>query len=402
WLEWRYSSGNWAEEAVETQECAIASTTEAVECQFTTEQGGQYRISATISDAQGRPNSSQITRYVSGGRARPNRNIEKEAVIIIPDRDGYAPGDSAEILIIPPFTPAEGLLTVTRGDILYTERFQVTGDSHVLGIDLTEQHLPNLNIQVDLVGAAVRTSADGTELPDLPSRPAYASGTASLSVSTASRELSLDVQLADAALAPGGSTTMDVIITNADSSPVANSEVAVVIVDEAVLALSNYQFHNPVISFYQSRWSRLESRYGRANIVLANVQALADQDLEQAEVLEKESGRLSGAPGNTAAPMVAEESIMAFDSAESADMDDGAAASEAAPAIRLRSNFDPLATFAPTVMTDAQGRATVTVDLPDNLTRYRVMVAAVAVAGDEKNLFGSAETSLIARLPLMV
>jgi uncharacterized protein YfaS (alpha-2-macroglobulin family) len=57
-----------------------------------------------------------------------------------------------------------------------------------------------------------------------------------------------------------------------------------------------------------------------------------------------------------------------------------------------------LATFAPAVRTDAGGRATVAVSLPDNLTRYRVMV--VAVAGGDK--FGSAEANLTARLPLMV
>jgi uncharacterized protein YfaS (alpha-2-macroglobulin family) len=64
----------------------------------------------------------------------------------------------------------------------------------------------------------------------------------------------------------------------------------------------------------------------------------------------------------------------------------------------MRTDFNPLATFAPAVRTDASGRAQVEVALPDNLTRYRVMV--VAVAGG--NQFGSAEANLVARLPLMV
>ena len=54
--------------------------------------------------------------------------------------------------------------------------------------------------------------------------------------------------------------------------------------------------------------------------------------------------------------------------------------------IAVRTNFDALAVFAPDVTTDADGRATVDVPLPDNLTRYRVMV--VAVAGADQ--FGSA------------
>src|SRR5205085_9373885 len=58
-------------------------------------------------------------------------------------------------------------------------------------------------------------------------------------------------------------------------------------------------------------------------------------------------------------------------------------------AIRLRENFNALADFAPSVPTDAQGRAEVKVKVPDNLTRYRVM--AVSVAGGKQ--FGSGESS---------
>lgn len=66
--------------------------------------------------------------------------------------------------------------------------------------------------------------------------------------------------------------------------------------------------------------------------------------------------------------------------------------------IRLRENFNALATFAPAVPTDASGHASVKVKLPDSLTRYRVM--AVAVAGGKQ--FGGGESTITARLPLMV
>jgi len=65
--------------------------------------------------------------------------------------------------------------------------------------------------------------------------------------------------------------------------------------------------------------------------------------------------------------------------------------------IRLRENFNALAVFAASVRTDANGRAHVPVKLPDNLTRYRVM--AVAVADGKK--FGTGESAITARLPLM-
>ena len=64
----------------------------------------------------------------------------------------------------------------------------------------------------------------------------------------------------------------------------------------------------------------------------------------------------------------------------------------------MRKQFGALAVFAPAVKTDASGRASVAVVVPDNLTRYRVMVAAVA--GEKQ--FGAGESSITARMPLMV
>jgi uncharacterized protein YfaS (alpha-2-macroglobulin family) len=67
-------------------------------------------------------------------------------------------------------------------------------------------------------------------------------------------------------------------------------------------------------------------------------------------------------------------------------------------AIAIRSNFNPLAAFSPAVKTAADGKAVVEVELPDNLTRYRVV--AIAAAGDRH--FGKGESAVTARLPLMV
>src|SRR5205085_3326222 len=66
--------------------------------------------------------------------------------------------------------------------------------------------------------------------------------------------------------------------------------------------------------------------------------------------------------------------------------------------LSVRTNFDALALFSPSVRTDATGVAHVSVDLPDNLTRYRVM----AVAADDGGRFGGGESTLTARLPLQI
>jgi uncharacterized protein YfaS (alpha-2-macroglobulin family) len=66
--------------------------------------------------------------------------------------------------------------------------------------------------------------------------------------------------------------------------------------------------------------------------------------------------------------------------------------------IGLRENFNALAVFSPSVRTDSNGRATVDVKLPDNLTRYRV----TAISVDAGKRFGKSESNITAKQPLMV
>ncbi len=175
-MEWKYLDGQWGEQEVDPQTCSLASALEPVSCTFETPVGGEYRITALVSDGSGRQNQSQITRWVSGGQQPPSRNVELEAVTLIPDKESYQPGDVAQILVQAPFDPAEGLLTVSRSGILYTQRFSLQGGSTTLEVPVSEEHIPNLNVQVDLVGAALRSDERGETVPGAPPRPAYASG----------------------------------------------------------------------------------------------------------------------------------------------------------------------------------------------------------------------------------
>jgi uncharacterized protein YfaS (alpha-2-macroglobulin family) len=381
-LEWKYRRGVWREEAADVQECIVGSTLEPVFCTFETATGGEYQITAVVTDAAGRQNQSQFTRWVSGGQVPPSRKVEQETVTLIPDRETYQPGDVAQILVQSPFGPAEGLLTVSRSGILYTERFRLEEDTVTLQVPIEQKHIPNLHLQVDLVGAAPRTDDRGEVISDVPPRPAYASGGLNLSIPSLQRTLSLQVTPREKELAPGGETTLDLLLLDAGGQPVPEAELAVVVVDEAILSLTDYQLADPVAAFYRDRAPDLYSRYGRASIVLASPEALA--------------GR--GGVVVEATVEVEREVVLEAPAAQAEAADEAAGLGPEGAPIRVRTDFDPLATFAPEARTDASGRAQVEVALPDNLTRYRVMV--VAVAGGSQ--FGSAEASLVARLPLMV
>ena len=217
-LEWKNVNGDWQEVEAAVQPCTVQSAAKPVRCTFETPEGGTYRITATITDDQGRANRSELTRWVSGGQQPPSREVEQEQVTLIPDRKEYQPGDTAEILVLSPFYPAEGLLTLRRSGLVSTERFTMDGPSTTIKVPIRDAYIPNLHVQVDLVGSAPRTDDSGQAQEELPRRPAFATGEINLPVPPWERALSLEVTPRDAKIEPGGQTTVDVVVRDANGA----------------------------------------------------------------------------------------------------------------------------------------------------------------------------------------
>ncbi|MBA2663284.1 MAG: hypothetical protein H0U74_13435 [Bradymonadaceae bacterium] len=394
-LKWGYRQGSWIEEAVDPQSCTVESKKEGVRCTFQTLEGGQYRIVATIADAQGRANQSQLTRWVSGGQQKPQRDLLEEAVTLIPDKQEYAIGDVAEILVQAPFYPSECVVTFGRQGIVKQERITLDGPSHTIRVPMEEGYMPNLFVKVDLNGAAPRLNTKG-ELDDtLPRRPAFASGQLTLSMSKESRKLAVSVKPVREATEPGASSIVDVEVRDSAGKPVAGSEVLLFVVDEAVLALSSYTLADPIGLFYEQRAFSVNTHRNRGYVLLVDPAAIEASAASAEPPMERSrsaTGRAGGAPlPPPAAP------VMAIKRAEAEESSQGGDGGAAAP-IAMRENFDALAAFEPTLRTDEAGRARISFKLPDNLTRYRVM--AVAFSGVHH--FGTGESQITARLPLMV
>lgn len=394
-IDWNFENGEWKERETNPQECVVRSGNAAVPCSFRTNDGGRYRVTASVIDDRERRNESQMTLWVAGGKTEPQRDVAQEKVELIPNQKEYESGQSAEILVQAPFFPAEGVLTLRRSGLVSTERFTMSGASHTLKIPINEAYVPNLHIQVDLVGAAARTDDAGNVKNNLPKRPAFASGTLNLSVPPLKRKLTVAATPRDKALEPGGETTVDIELRDAAGKPVAGGEVAVIVVDEAVLALSNYKLADPLNTFYSQRSADVSDYHLRQNIVLPKPGDLVSQNAVG-------GGGAAGFAKDEAANIAADRMVTLASPAPPMAMAKRARAGEpeeqAPQPIRTRIDFNALATFAPALPTDINGRASVKVKVPDNLTRYRVM--AVAVAGEKQ--FGSGESAITARLPLMV
>jgi uncharacterized protein YfaS (alpha-2-macroglobulin family) len=398
-MDWVFEKGQWTQKETNPQECEVKSATEPVECKFETKEGGVYRVTATILDDKERANESELTLWVAGGKVVPKRDVEQEDANLIPDHKDYKAGDTAEVLVQAPFYPAEGVMTLRRSGLVTTESFKLDGPSYTLKIPIKEGYTPNVYVQVDLVGAATRTDDAGKPQEKLPKRPAFAKGSLNLSVPPRARVLAVDAQPREKALEPGGETTVDVTVRDAAGRAVAGSELAVVVVDEAVLGLTGYRIGDPLATFYAQRSPDTNDYHLRQEIVLTNPEDLAEQ-MKRGGVPGGAAGGIVAA-GEAARPMAQAAPAPLKRKAMSEAEDHFARSADSAaeePQIRMREDFNALATFAAAVPTDSDGRATVKVKVPDNLTRYRIM--AVAVAGGKQ--FGGGESTITARLPLMV
>ena len=408
-VDWEYKKGRYSRVLVDPQTCEVVAAADAKKCEFATPNGGQYEVTAVVVDDKGRPNTTKLTFWVSGGERPPAREVEQERVQIIPDKKEYKGGDVAELLVQSPFYPAEAVVSWRRSGLVKTERIALSGPTATVKVPITDAMVPNMVVQVDVVGAAMRTDDKGLPDPKLPKRPAYAVGVIDLPVPPKQRTLQVSVAPSAAKVAPGETARIAVSVKDAAGKPVASSETALIVVDEAVLSLTGYTFPNPVDVFYSARYADVRDHYSRAYVKLAkpDANALATSSTRATgTVVRASAGDMGGAmpaeaapaaPPPPPAPLMQKNAEEAENRKEQADKK-APAGNDPNSAIAIRSNFNPLAAFSPTVKTDANGNATLEVKVPDNLTRYRIV--AISTAGERQ--FGKGESALTARLPLMV
>jgi len=409
-VESEFENGTWVDTDVDPKHCTMTSSSKPVTCSIKAGNGGQYQITADITDDAGGRNHSEITRWVSGADAVPTRNVAQQTATVVPDKDLYRPGDTAQLLVAAPFAKGTGLLTVLANNAVQTQRFVLDDGSATLKVPITDTDTHGITVQVDVAGTAPRLRDDGTADPTLPPAPAFATASLALQVQPANETLTVTAVARDRDTEPGAHDTVDVKVAGSDGSAVAGADVAVVVVDESVLSLTGYTLADPIAAMYTAESEERPVDYLRSTLVLANptvfgqaattpttTAASANDALHGPQGFQGDEG-IQGAVGATGGIGPQGPSGERFAAAPTGTYSKTSSSTSTPQGLTVRTNFNALALFAPSVRTDASGVAHVNVDLPDNLTRYRVM----AVAADKGGRFGAGESTLTARLPLQV
>ena len=324
----------------------MESADEPVFCELIFPSAGRWTIDIHVDAPNGKQVRTQTSMSIAGSKAtRLGSGAEFTSVKLLPDRTQYQPGNVAQIFVEPPFLPAYGTLVLNRDGIVSHEPIEIHTLPYIVDVPILDRHIPNLHVSVLLNGTSVHQVAGGISIP------AVARGYLNLEIPPAARELDLDLAMQDQDLEPGATAQIRVSVTNQQGDPVAGAEVALLAVDEAVLSLTDYQFGNPLYTFYPERNRQLRT----ANL----------RKYMQPEVFEFVPPPLPGGGGGNGG-FQEDPGEKAFD---------------------VRRDFDPLAVFIPSGETNEDGIFEASWQLPDTIGRFRVV--AFATAGPR--LFGKSE-----------
>lgn len=356
---------------VDTQTCKLVSGEAPVTCPWKRRDlMTSYVATARIADSRGRTNSGQYDIPWYG------RDDERD-LSIVPDRALYGLGDVANIEIRSKVVPATAVVTYARQGIVKQKRVELTAPSTTVELPIEPAFLQNVHVLVDRWHKR-RNMQAGSSLP----LPESTSAEVNLEVEVESARLVMKTRSTRALISPGEDATFEVEVRHGDR-PMANAEVAMIVVDEAVLALAGKSHADPLAPFYRHvsagthRFSTLGLVHDSAH-QLAGVPGFVRTSLEGTGT---GSGYgVGGGRGGLRGRSSAVPSV-----------------SIGSPAVvQSRKDFRANAVFSPRLKTDASGKVSLTVKMPDNLTRYRI----VALATAQTHLFGKAESTIVTQRKL--
>ncbi|MEE8384770.1 MAG: alpha-2-macroglobulin family protein, partial [Dehalococcoidia bacterium] len=393
-VENEFGGGRWEWETVDTLvyngTLATGGNAEGV-VTFTPEEGGSYRVVVSGRDRHERRVASSIWVWVSGREYVSWRRENNDRLTLVSDKSTYVPGETAEVLIPSPFEGEQwAWITVERGGVLYQEVLQLESNSTVYRLPITADHAPNV-----YVSAVIVKGPDGTEAV-----ATHKVGYVMLMVEPVEQTLNIELTPSVERAEPGETVSFEVRATDASGEPVA-AAFSLDLVDKAVLSLKPRAPDAILEAFYGRRGLGVSTASG----LVLSVNRLLQEQLEELLVDDDLAAQERGMGGGGAevqatvvveVEMVAEAPAPAALDAEEGDM--SKAAGMLPPGVELREEFEDTAFWDATVVTDRTGRATVEIELPDNLTTW--VLRGVGVTADTK--VGEATMDLLVTKPLLV
>jgi uncharacterized protein YfaS (alpha-2-macroglobulin family) len=249
------------------------------------------------------------------------------SIKLVADKKSYQPGETARVLAMLPTDKAQLLVTTEMSKVMDLQRIYADGRAIMIELPIRENYSPNVYLSVAYV-------KDGEMYEH----------SKSISVPARNKYLNLEVLPDKKEYKPRDPASYTIIARQPDGAPAAGVEVSLGVVDEAIYSIRPDSSGAIRKAFYGTRYNRVSTHYSNAYY-------------------------FTGYSGG--------EQMELARNKRSYQLADFKSESQYAEA-RIRKEFKDTAFWRPDVVTDADGRATVKFNLPDNLTTWRATARAVS------------------------
>ncbi len=284
---------------------------------------GWFRVAATKGDQRV---EEWLTLYDPSGQAPWSGADEGGGLHLLLDKSSYAVGEVAQLQVRSPVT-GPALLTLERGRVRRMIPIELSDTVTTIPLPIEADFSPNIFVTVQVYRPTDREERHRWADISLPDADLLIA-TGELSVPVPEKRLQVAITPDRPEYGIREEALITIEVRDGDGRPV-QAEVSLAMVDEAIYALSEELVLHPFDAFYQPRPNLVRTYHS----------------LEPVRVLQGGAERGGGGGG----------------------MDVG----------NPRRHFPDTAYWNPTILTDEQGRAVVSIRLPDSLTRWRLTARAV-------------------------
>ncbi len=264
------------------------------------------------------------------------------SIKLVPDKKSYRAGETARVLAILPTDKAHLLVSTELSTVLAAWPVNSPNRSIILDVPIQANYAPNVFLNVTYVKEGEMYTSDHR-----------------LFVPARDKQLNLEIISNKPEYKPRETASYTILARNADGAPVSGAEVSLGVIDESIYSVAPDYSGNIRREFYGTRYKKVETHLA---INYTFIGYAGDRPMDLAK--HKPAYQLADFKneGDVVEPII-------------------------------RKNFKDTAFWQPDVITGADGRATVKVRLPDNLTTWRA--TARGITADTK--VGATKYKVIAR-----
>lgn len=327
------------------EERRLTSTDDVQALRFEAREAGVYLVQLEAEDRFGRRQTVRVDLFMAGDTPVTWARPPAQTVTVTPERDSYAPGEAATLLIQSPFQTARALAIVEEPEGRF--RYDWVDIANGFGrytLPVRREQMPRVAVHFLVMRGRLAGPPQAATAPFDQGKPVTSAATAWVTVTPVQHRVQVALN-APQSVRPGEEIEVTLRLSDEAGRPIAG-EAAFWMVDQAVLSLAREQPLDPLRNFIVDRAARMAARDTRSMAF----------------------------------------GIIPLDENPGGDEGEEPWAQEN---ISVRRNFTPVPVYLPRVRVGADGIARIRVRMPDTLTVYRMR--AKVISGPMRFGFGVGE-----------